>query len=174
MFHSHPVLLAEEQFAQECTITQLRRGGPGGQHRNKVSTGIVLTHVPSGLNAEANERRSQVDNRRVAVRRLREILAMEQRSVVSDQEVAGDNDQRDMIRKKYAGSQLRVAEDNWERPMVLAVLLDDIYQLDLRLPEVAQRWATTTSQLVRFLRNFPVALVKLNRLRAERLLPPLR
>ena len=57
-----------------------RRSGPGGQHRNKVSTAVVITHRPTGVRAEANERRSQAENHREAVRRLRVRLAVEVRS----------------------------------------------------------------------------------------------
>lgn len=49
-------------------------GGPGGQHRNKVETGVRLTHRPSGLVVQATERRSQSANREAAFERLAEKL----------------------------------------------------------------------------------------------------
>ncbi len=52
-----------------------RATGPGGQHRNKVETGVRLTHLPSGLTVSATERRSQHQNREVALRRLIAALA---------------------------------------------------------------------------------------------------
>lgn len=171
----HPVMLNEEAFARQCAIEQLRRGGPGGQHRNKVSTGIVLTHLPTGLIAEANERRSQVDNRRVATRRLRELLAIEVRSISGEGPGGEDCGSRELIRATYAGkAQLRVGGDNWERPLVLAMLLDDIYQRDFRLADVASLWGISASQIVRFLKQFPLALQRINQWRAEHQLPPLR
>ena len=50
-------------------------GGPGGQHRNKVATGVRLRHRPSGLVVTATERRSQSANREVAFARLAARLA---------------------------------------------------------------------------------------------------
>ena len=50
-------------------------GGPGGQHRNKTSTGIRLKHRPSGVRVQATERRSRAQNLTVAWERLRARLA---------------------------------------------------------------------------------------------------
>lgn len=48
--------------------------GPGGQHRNRVATGVRLRHRPSGIVVTATERRSQAANRRIALERLAERL----------------------------------------------------------------------------------------------------
>ena len=45
-------------------------GGPGGQRRNKVATGVRLVHRPSGISVTATERRSQRANREVAFERM--------------------------------------------------------------------------------------------------------
>ena len=50
----------------------LRSGGPGGQHVNKVSTCVALTHRPSGLTVRCQEERSQGLNRYLARKRLAE------------------------------------------------------------------------------------------------------
>ena len=50
-------------------------GGPGGQHRNKTESAVRLTHPPTGVTVTATERRSQHENREVALERLRERIA---------------------------------------------------------------------------------------------------
>ena len=76
----HPAALPPDELLAQCDVQFVRRSGPGGQHRNKVSTGVVLVHRPTGIKAEANERRSQAENRTAACLRLRVNLALEVRT----------------------------------------------------------------------------------------------
>src|SRR5437867_1918085 len=73
----HPAALGARELLAECEKCFTRRSGPGGQHRNKVETAVVLVHRLTGVRAEANERRSQARNRQVALHRLRLKLALE-------------------------------------------------------------------------------------------------
>ncbi|MBL8758453.1 MAG: peptide chain release factor-like protein, partial [Phycisphaerae bacterium] len=66
----HPACLADKDILKQCRIGRGRAGGPGGQNRNKVETLVIITHLPSGLEAHAGERRSQGENKTVALRRL--------------------------------------------------------------------------------------------------------
>ena len=52
--------------------THIRGSGPGGQHRNKTSTGVRLVHRDSGAVGQATDSKSQSANRKAAFRRLRE------------------------------------------------------------------------------------------------------
>lgn len=59
----------------EVRVDTFRASGPGGQHRNKVASGVRLTHLPTGLVVTATEDRSQHVNRGVANQRLTQLLA---------------------------------------------------------------------------------------------------
>ena len=54
----------------ECRVDTFRSGGSGGQHQNKVESGVRLTHRPTGLVATSRRHRSQHRNREEALRRL--------------------------------------------------------------------------------------------------------
>jgi protein subunit release factor B len=47
-----------------------RSSGPGGQHVNKVSTAVMLRHVPTGATVTVQDSRSQSMNRQLAWERL--------------------------------------------------------------------------------------------------------
>ncbi|MFN0062953.1 MAG: peptide chain release factor-like protein [Myxococcaceae bacterium] len=75
--------LARQALAQDdnalraaCEEEFFIASGPGGQHRNKTESGVRLTHAPTGISVSATERRSQAQNRGVALARLRETLAV--------------------------------------------------------------------------------------------------
>lgn len=66
-----------------CSVDTFRASGPGGQKRNKTDSAVRLRHTPTGVSAEADESRSQHENRARAVRRLRLALATAVREPVN-------------------------------------------------------------------------------------------
>ena len=79
----HPATIDEELLLKSCEISTGRVSGPGGQHRNKVDSAVFIVHLPTGIEAQATERRSQRENKHVAVRRLRRKLASHVRTLAS-------------------------------------------------------------------------------------------
>jgi protein subunit release factor B len=59
-----------DSLERDCDLEFFIASGPGGQHRNKVETGVRLTHRPSGIVVTATERRSQHANREAAYERM--------------------------------------------------------------------------------------------------------
>jgi protein subunit release factor B len=75
--NKHPT--DRESLERDCDLEFFVAGGPGGQHRNKVETGVRLTHRPTGVVVTATERRSQSANREAAYERMAERLEKLQR-----------------------------------------------------------------------------------------------
>ena len=72
--------LSDQELAAQCRVERFRVSGPGGQHRNKTDSAVRLTHEPSGVVGFASERRSQHQNRLMALARLRRNIALELRA----------------------------------------------------------------------------------------------
>jgi protein subunit release factor B len=66
--------LDDDALLSACEVEFFIASGPGGQHRNTTASGVRLTHPPTELSVTATERRSQVQNKGVALDRLREGL----------------------------------------------------------------------------------------------------
>ena len=67
----------EELAGKHCKQTSFQGSGPGGQHRNRVRTGVRLEHLATGIRAEGSEFRESVRNRSAALERLRIRLVLE-------------------------------------------------------------------------------------------------
>lgn len=151
----HPAALSDEDLLRECTLRFHRRSGPGGQHRNKVETAVELQHEPSGITAEASERRSQADNRRVALERLRLTLALEWRD-----EPTEHPSQRWQARCR--NSRLSVSPSHDDFAPLVAELLDFLAAHEFSLPKAAEHFQVSGSQLVKLARSQPAILAFVN------------
>jgi hypothetical protein len=76
------VSLDDPSLLAQCEFDRLRASGPGGQKRNKTASAVRLRHRPTGVQGEANESRSQHENRARALRRLRLTIALTLRAPI--------------------------------------------------------------------------------------------
>jgi hypothetical protein len=153
---------------RESEIRFTRRSGPGGQNRNKVETAAILTHRPTGLTAEASERRSQSENRAVALSRLRMALALEIRQPWNP-----DDNPSPLWSTRCRAGRIAISPRHEDLPALVAEALDALSGCGDDLAAASLRLGTTASQLVKLFSIDPRALRLVNQRRRERGLPPL-
>jgi hypothetical protein len=158
----HPAELPLEKLLADCDVAFLRRSGPGGQHRNKVETAVQLTHRPTGVRAEASERRSQIENRVAALFRLRVNLALKVRL----QWLAGQSPSP-LWRSRCHDGRLGVSPTHNDFPALLAEALDAIAASNYDPRPASESLGCAPSQLVKFLKKEPAALTLVNQMRLQ-------
>jgi len=166
----HPATLTEEQLWPDVAWDRVRTSGPGGQHRNKVETGVILVHIPTKVRAEATERRSQAENRRNAFWRLRLALAVRVRTDSPHEFIASP------LWRSRVDAQGRIvcAENHRDFPSLLAEALDLIARYGFDLRASAEQLGCTMSQLIKFVQRVPDAIAFVNTERHARGLRPLK
>lgn len=56
---------------KDIKIDTMRCSGKGGQNVNKLETGVRITHIPTKITVNAREERSQLQNKKLAMIRLK-------------------------------------------------------------------------------------------------------
>lgn len=164
----HPAALPTAELLAQTRESHTRRSGPGGQHRNKVETAATLVHLPTGISAEASERRSLAENRRVALHRLRLRLALQHRAP------AASDGPSVLWRSRTRGRLLVVAADHDDYPALLAEALDRLQATRFDIGPAAATLGVSPTQLAGLFRKHRTAWTALASLRAAVGLPHLK
>lgn len=155
--------LDDQALLAQCQVDAYGACGPGGQKRNRKRSAIRLRHQPTGLMVQAEESRSQTENRLRAVRRLRERLALRIREPVgADESLA--------IRPETLACGPRTLA-YWQ---AVARSLDVLYQCGAQLRATAERLGIGIAPLVKFWHRDPKVWEEVQRLRQWFHLSPLR
>ncbi len=166
----HPSTLDREVLLTQCQIETGRVAGPGGQNRNKVETAVFIRHEPTGVETHATERRSQGQNRHVAIFRLREKLAVKVRTWVSR-----DHYQPSPLwLERRQGEKLPVNPSHEHYPALLAEALDVVTARRFDVAGAAGVLGITMSQLARLIRHEKHAFAYVNEGREAIGLPRLK
>ncbi len=167
----HPACMEIETLLAQCDRRLARTGGPGGQHRNRVDSKVILMHRPTGIESAAGERRSATDNLPVAIRRMRLTLAIQVRTPVPLGEIGSElwRARRRQVRDASGrvSGRISCSPEHHDFPSLLAEALDVMAAAGWDPKRAALRLDVTMSQLVRLIKDYPPALEMVNRERAK-------
>jgi hypothetical protein len=137
-----------------------------------VETAVILTHKATGLAAEASERRTQGENRRQALFRLRLRLALEVRRPAP---VPGGVTYQpsELWNRRCRGGRITINPEHDDFPALLAEALDVLAESGDDPKRAAAALGCSSSQLVKLLKLEPRAFIQVNRHRRQAGLNPL-
>jgi len=166
----HPASLEESALLRECELEFGRVSGPGGQHRNRNDTAVFISHVPTGVETQATERRSQAQNRSRAIFRLRIRLAVKVRAWTNR-----DRPRRsELWESRRQGERMSVNPKHADYPALLAEALDLVVARRFDIAGAAGLLGVTMSQLARLIRHEKAAFTMVNDGRERQGLPRLK
>lgn len=136
-------LISDDTLAAECRLDFFKATGNGGQKRNKTSSAVRITHLPTGIQVTDCSERSQHRNRLAALEKLR-------------LEIASD------VRQPY-----EPPPANAPKTVTMAHLFDLLAECGWELPAAAEKLGVANSKLLKTLAKDPRWFTKLNELRVK-------
>ena len=155
---AHVLVQDDGQLLKQCRVDTYIASGPGGQHRNRTYSAVRLTHLPTGVTVTGEERRSQHENKRKALGRLRMALALQLRS-------AHFTLHESVLEIFSSAVPVRINARNPLYPQVCAAVLDALFASRGSLSTAAQLLHMSTGQLVKIMSRDGDLLTAANRLR---------
>lgn len=173
VFQDHPALLEPQDLLADCEFRRGNRRGPGGQNRNKLETAVTLIHQPTGIEAQASERRTQPENLKVALFRLRLNLALTVRIRPALGLELARQPTSERWRNRLRKQRLAINPRHQDFPALLAEALDMLSGTGWNPTRAAAVLGCSMSQLLKLLRHEPRAMELLNTERSRLGLRPL-
>ena len=165
--------LTDEVLLAQCEVDRFRASGPGGQKRNKTDSAVRLRHRPTGLTGEANESRSQHENKARALRRLRLEIAFSRRAPVALDACAPGVVLPAALGEALQSGRFAMSPRNARYPAAIAALFDVIEACGWQLAQAAPQLRMSTSALSKALSEEDIVFRAVNERRTAFALPML-
>lgn len=132
-------LLLDDSFLSENSILDFYKStGNGGQKKNKTSSAVRLIHKSTKIEATSGNRRSQKENRTIALWQLKLNIATK-------------------IRNKFISFpekfNFAMNERNPQFPFFVGLILDLLFEENFHLANAAKRINFSTAQLIKILQK---------------------
>jgi hypothetical protein len=163
--------LDDEALFGQCRVDRFRASGPGGQKRNVTDSAVRLRHLPSGLIVEANDSRSQHQNRTRAVRKLRHAIALTLREPVI---LNSGEPSAELIEARSSERRLEMGRRDTRYLTVIAALFDVLAAVDWRPGDAARQIGVSSASLTRLIQRDRPAWRALNEQRRVKGMSALR
>lgn len=103
---------------KDCDVETFRGSGPGGQHRNKVSSAVRIRHRASGAVGECQEHRSQHQNKKIAFERMAKTKIFQNWNRVEAARRMGQKTTEELVEEQMAPhnikTEIRDEEGKWK------------------------------------------------------------
>ena len=107
----------------DVRVDTYRSSGAGGQHINKTSSAVRMTHMPTGIVVQCQNERSQIQNREVCMRMLRaKLFELEQKK--KEEEIEWGSQIRSYVFQPY--TMVKDHRTSFETGNVQAVMDGDL------------------------------------------------
>lgn len=138
-----------DELLRACTLKGFQGSGPGGQHRNKTNTGVLLTLRDFNLEIKSCEGRSAYENKIHALHRMQMALALQVRCEPANPEIP------------FPGSNGHIQTSNALFPLFVAHVFDIMESKGGDTKSAAAAFKLTPSALVKILRQDKACATKL-------------
>jgi len=169
---AYPLLrLADEKLLKDCRVDTYQASGHGGQKRNRKYSAVRITHLATGLATISEESRSQAENKARALRRLRNLIALNVREGCPHEQFEIAREVKDLFRKD---NPLRINPKNPLYPIFCATIMDAVFLGRGGIRDACALLKISSGQLGKILKKDRELFVGINQLREYFNLKPLR